>query len=84
MPSDFLKFAEEDLKGSSDRCLVNALSNVKRGIDCRVEALLFIFGLSKISQTERWGFPRKLESLVEIGLLAPKILNKELTEGGIY
>jgi hypothetical protein len=55
---------------------VNALSNAKRALDCQVICLLDIFGLLKIAESKRWGFPTKIEALSKIGILAPKILNK--------
>jgi hypothetical protein len=73
---DFLRFAVEDSKGRSTRQKVNALSNVKRAIDCRIEELLFCYCLHIKSNREYWNIPRKLEILRQIGIVAPKILRK--------
>jgi hypothetical protein len=39
-PKEYLKFAKQDLKDSSDRGLINSLSNAKRSIDCLIDATL--------------------------------------------
>ena len=50
-PGEFLSYAEIDLeKRNTEHDLVNVLGNVKRAIECEVDSLLYIFGLSKISK----------------------------------
>ena len=71
-PEDFLDFAENDLKSENIRGYVNALSNAKRAIDCRIDQLLLIFGINQ----KKMYFPQKLEYLKDIGLIAPKIVEK--------
>ena len=44
-PEDLIKFAEEDMKESNEKSLINALSNIKRAIDCRIDCLLYVFGM---------------------------------------
>ena len=45
-PEDFLDFAENDLKSENIKGYVNALSNAKRAIDCKIDQLLIIFGIN--------------------------------------
>lgn len=71
---DFLNFAELDLKGDSKRDIINALSNIKRAIENRMDCLLFIFGYSKISKN--FNFPDKLNKLNKLNIVAPRILAK--------
>ena len=71
-PQDFLDFAENDLKARMFGAYVNALSNAKRAIDCRVDQLLLNFGINQ----KNWNFPQKIEYLKDIGLIAPKIVEK--------
>ena len=71
-PLDFLKFAKEDFKEKNTRNLVNALSNVKRAINCQIDQILFIFGFSK----KRWKFPEKIEFIKDIGIISPEIIKK--------
>ena len=71
-PEDFLDFAENDLNNENINGYVNALSNAKRAIDCRIDQLLIIFGINQ----KKMYFPQKLEYLKDIGLIAPKIIEK--------
>jgi hypothetical protein len=73
---DFLDFASEDLKGQSVRDTVNALSNIKRSIDCLFDSLLFAVGFLEDSKRERWAFPAKMTFLSEIGIITPYILGR--------
>jgi hypothetical protein len=69
--NNFLNYAERDLERNDTAGNVNALTNAKRAIDCQVEALIKALGLKR-----EQSFPKKLERIKEIGLVAPRILNK--------
>jgi len=71
-PSDFLKFAKEDVKEKKTGNLVNALSNVKRAINCQIDQILFIFWFSK----KRCNFPKKIEFMKDIWIISPEIIEK--------
>lgn len=43
-PLEFLKFAEKDLEEKTEKSRINALSNIKRGIDCQLDSLLILLG----------------------------------------
>ena len=73
---DFLEFAKKDFKGQDLRSRVNALGNVKRAIECRIDTLLYNYCLHKKSEKEGWNFPRKIEVLRELGIVAPDVLKK--------
>lgn len=73
---DFLKFAMEDSKGEDLRSCVNALGNVKRAIECRIDSILYVYCLHKKSEKERWDFPKKIEIIQQLGIVAPNILRK--------
>lgn len=74
---DFMRFAIRDLKDTTEeRSLVNALSNIKRAIDCRTASLLCFFGVYDKSKKEDWNFPQSTDFLVKVGVLAPNILRK--------
>ncbi len=75
-PEDFIKFAEDDLKEDTEKALVNSLSNIKRSIDCRIESLLYLFGLYEKAKKEGWTFPDKIDFLLKTGIVAPRILTK--------
>jgi len=73
---EFLNFADYDLTNESNHHLVNALSNIKRAIDCHLDSLLCGFGLFDYSKKKRWSFPRKVQKLNELGLISPRILDR--------
>lgn len=70
-PFEFLSFAENDLVTGDKQGLVNALSNAKRAIDAEVDKVLGRFALS-----ERRNFPHKMNILRDMGVVAPRIVNK--------
>ena len=72
----FRDFAIEDSKIDSVYHRVNALSNVKRAIDCRIDELLYGLCLHIKSESEKWNFPKKIQVLGDLGILAPRILQK--------
>jgi hypothetical protein len=74
--NEFMTWAVEDSKLDLIHNWVNALGNVKRAIECRTDELLYAMCLHVKSETEKWSFPKKVESLQHLGIIAPKILNK--------
>jgi len=72
----FLAFAVEDSKTDSVHSRVNVLSNIKRAIECRIDELLYALCLHVKSERENWNFPKKIQVLVDLGILAPTILTK--------
>ena len=70
-PEDFIGFAEEDLKSGDIHGLVNSLSNSKRAIDCQISKTLQCFGISTNKN-----FPKKMEMLQKMGIVAPRIVRK--------
>ncbi|MCA1967393.1 MAG: hypothetical protein ACK4M1_10335 [Flavobacterium sp.] len=75
-PQDFLNYAEIDLQNTYSHNLINTLSNAKRALDCQVDILLMAFGYYNISKKKFWGFPKKIEIIKELGILAPRVLLK--------
>ena len=71
---DFLSFAEDDMKGDTDRDIVNALSNLKRAIENRMDSLLFAFKYHELAR--HLSFPDKMKKLNKLGIVAPRILAK--------
>jgi hypothetical protein len=71
MLEDFLSFAQKDILQDDIRGLVNGLANAKRAIDCQVEKLLACLGLPSARS-----FPKKMDLLTEIGVVAPRIVTK--------
>lgn len=73
---DYIQYADEDFKGKDTHSLVNALSNAKRALDCRIDALLIAFGVYEKAKKDKWGVPRKIEEITEYGIIAPRVLKK--------
>lgn len=72
---DFLLAAQRHLREANDEVhLVDAITNAKRALDCRLQELLFVFGLDR--RTVRWPVPKKLDLMAQLGLAAPRILSK--------
>lgn len=70
-PEEFLEFAKKDIENNSKHGLVNSLSNSKRAIDCQIEKILSVLGLSNPGN-----FPKKADCLQRIGVATPKIIRK--------
>ena len=70
-PAEFLKFAEDDLQRGDKQGLVNALTNARRAIDSQIDKVFGCFGLKKPRN-----FPQKIIILNDMGLIAPRIINK--------
>lgn len=75
-PKQFLEYAEKAIKEGGQAGYINALSNIKRAIDCQLDLVLYILGQSKKAKKEGWKFPRKIEFIRSVGLVAPEILTK--------
>lgn len=74
--NQFRDFAIEDTKIDTVHQRVNAISNVKRAIECRIDELLYAFCLHIKSENEKWNFPKKIQVLGDLGVFAPRILQK--------
>jgi len=76
IPQDFISYAEVDLASDYEHNVINALSNSKRALDCQLDILLLSFGYYKKSQKDQWSFPKKIDLMNELGLIAPRVLKK--------
>jgi hypothetical protein len=72
-PFEYLEFARQDLETSEDaRNTINAVGNAKRALHLQVETICNGYGYKAKSND----FPPKLNFLREIGVVAPKVLEK--------
>lgn len=76
LPQDFINYAQIDLASDYEHNIINALSNSKRALDCQLDILLLSFGYYKKSQKDQWSFPKKIDLINELGLIAPRVLKK--------
>lgn len=75
-PSDYLKFADEDLAGGDCmRRRINALSNAKRALHLEIELLTNALGFAA-SKPKKSNFPCRLEFVANCGVAAPSIVKK--------
>lgn len=71
-PYEFLLLAEEDWERGGLAAELNAITNAKRAIVAQMDQALLSFGYPATS----WNIPRKLEALMSLGLVAPRILRR--------
>ena len=71
---DYLTYAIDDLRETTDRALVNAIGNSKRAIHLAVDETLHQYGL--LAQNRKLAFPSKLELLSTAGIISLKILRR--------
>ena len=72
---DYLRFAEIDLAAiGSLHSKVNAIGNIKRAIDSRVDSILDFWALRKKNQII--DFPDKLSMLEKAGITTPQLVRK--------
>ena len=71
-PEDFLDQAEQDYDAGGTTALLNAITNAKRAIRCQVDKTLLCFGYD----AAKLKIKRKMELLTEIGVVAPRILQR--------
>jgi hypothetical protein len=75
-PADFLEFAESDLKKGDIQAPANSLGHAKRAIDCQLDYFLKTYGLSKVSEKERWTTSKKISLLDSLGIVPESILHR--------
>lgn len=72
-PFDYLEFARKDLEADREaRSIINAVGNAKRALHLQVETICAGYGYKPKSKD----FPPKLIFLRDIGIVAPKVLEK--------
>ncbi|MBM3149055.1 MAG: hypothetical protein FJ008_07140 [Chloroflexi bacterium] len=76
---ELLSFAKQDLEEDSDRGRVNALTNAKRAIECRVDECLKSLNFQRFSSQHGWHMPYKMQVLQTFGILTPSILKRRIT-----
>ncbi len=75
-PTEYLDYARRDMLRRDNGGLVDALKNVKSAIDSQFDILLETFGLLKLSERQQCPFPRKIEVLNRLDIVAPRVLKK--------
>lgn len=76
---EFLTFAKSDLKDKDEKGLINALSNAKRAISNRMDEIIKLSCLQKLSSKNKWNIPTKMAKLNEIGVFVPHLLQRKIS-----
>lgn len=80
---EFLLFAKQDLEEASERGRVNALTNAKRAIECRIDECLKLLNYKIFSSRPDWKLPNnlpyKMQILQPFSILAPGVLKDQIT-----
>lgn len=72
----FLSFAKQDIEEDSEKGRVNALTNAKRAIECRMDEFLKLSNLEVFSSRHKWNLPYKMLVLQTFGVPTPDILKR--------
>jgi hypothetical protein len=72
-PKEFLEYSYQDFELDGNRSLINALSNVKRAIECQSDIIHFSLGMTY----KNISFPMKIENIQKMGI-SPAIFLKHI------
>lgn len=75
-PSEFLEFADSDLKQTGSQSAANALANAKRALDCQLDYFLATYGLSQVSTEKNWSTGKKISLMDDLGIVPASILHR--------
>jgi hypothetical protein len=75
-PSEFLEFAENDLKQKGPQATGNALANAKRALDCQLDYFLLTYGLTDVSNKQAWSTSKKISLMDDLGIVPQSILHR--------
>lgn len=73
---ELLVFAENAITSGTKEGLVNAISNLKRALDCEMDMFLECINLKSISDKKNLKFEKKTQFLADIGLFPIQSINK--------
>lgn len=76
---EYLTFAKQDLMEDSDRARINALSNAKRAIECRLDEIFKVYNFKGFSSQHGWKLPYKMQVVQTFGVPAPSALRNLIT-----
>lgn len=73
---EFLGFAESAIAAGTKEGLINAVSNLKRALDCEMDLFFESINLKKIFSKNNLKFEKKTQFLADIGLFPIQSINK--------
>jgi hypothetical protein len=81
-PSDYLKFAEQELsiyfdgKSYETRALINCILHLKRALDCQLDVFFYRLGISVFIKKMNLGLNSKLEFLQNVGIIKSRSIER--------
>lgn len=75
-PEEFLDFAEKAIVSETKEGIVNAVSNLKRALDCEMDMFFESINIKRIFDKKNLKFDRKTQFLASIGLFPIQTINK--------
>ena len=73
---EFLAFAENEITSGTKEGFVNAISNLKRALDCEIDMFFECINLKRIFDKKNLKFEKKTQFLADIGLFPIRSINK--------
>lgn len=74
-PQEFLEYANQDIELSNNHGYINAISNVKRSIECQSDIIHFSFGIPY----NKLDFPTKIKNLNKMGI-SPSVILRNINK----
>lgn len=75
-PEEFLDFAENAIASKSKAGMINAISNLKRALDCEMDVFFESINLKNIVDKKNLKFKKKTQFLADIGFFPTQTINK--------
>ena len=73
---EFLEFAENAISSETKEGIVNAVSNLKRALDCEMDMFFESINIKRIFDKKNLKFENKTKFLADIGLFPIRTINK--------
>ena len=73
---EFLEFAENAIAEETKEGLINAISNLKRALDCEIDLFFESINIKHVFSKNNLKFEKKTQLLSDIGLLPVHTINK--------
>lgn len=75
-PEDFLNFAEKEIADETKEGIINAVSNLKRALDCEMDIFFESINIKRVFDNKNLKFEKKTQFLANIGLFPIQTINK--------
>lgn len=76
MPKEFLDYAEREIELNTKESKINAISHLRRAIECQIDLFLEALKLKRIFDKYNLNLKPKIKFLGDIGILSTKSINK--------